>query len=309
MEGLVNFYKPTDWRNQTILKFFKQLAPSTTKIGHGGTLDPLAEGVMVIGLGRKFTQKLKEILLTSKKDYTALIVFGKSSTTYDAEGSIQALPLTIRPNHQAITKLIESDFLGNRQQLPPLFSAKKISGRRSADLARSGKIANLTPQLVTLFNYKILDYSFPLLKIQLLVSSGFYIRSFAHELGQKLGLGAYLKQLTRTAIITASKTYSANQALAPVDFAGRIELSGWVRGNVQGVGFRFFLYQLARTLGISGTVANQPDGSVSFIGQGKLEPLVRFANQAKQGPASAQVSDYYFNWHQPTKPLQGFVIR
>jgi len=308
MEGLVNFYKPKGWRNFEILKFFKQLSPTTEKIGHGGTLDPLAEGVMVIGFGRKFTKKLQEVLLQSKKEYLAEIELGKVSNTYDAEGPLETSEVITKPTEKEITKVIENNLLGQHTQIPPLFSAKKIGGQRAADIARTGKTVKLRPQIVTLFSYKILDYHFPNLKLKLLVSSGFYIRSFIHTLGQKVKTGAYLKKLKRTAIYASTETFSANQSLTPADFQEKFELKGWVNGNVQGVGFRFFLYNLARKLDITGTVTNQPDGSVSFTAQGKKESIEQFAKQAKYGPASAKVDDYSFIYQKPKVILNSFTI-
>ena len=292
MEGLILFYKPVGWKNKDILAFFKRVFGSQ-KIGHSGTLDPFAEGLLVMGLGRKFTKQLHSLLLHSQKEYIAGIELGKTSDTFDTDGIISEANPAIKPDLKEIKSTIESKFSGVREQTPPVYSAKKFKGKRLRDLRDSEQIEEIIKtktKNVSLNDFKIISYKYPFLKIKLSVSSGFYIRSFANDLGKELKTGAYLKSLERTAV----GGFSADYALKPDDFAKNIELWGKLSGQVQGVGFRYFLKTASSKLNLIGYAGNNPDGTVEFVVRGNVKNIAQFQNFAKQGPAAAKISDYQF---------------
>lgn len=306
MEGLLLFYKPKNWRNRDILKFFQGVFPNV-KIGHSGTLDPFTEGLMVMGLGRKFTKKLHNLLLHSQKEYVAEIEFGKTSDTFDIDGEITETNSKFQPTKKEIEKIIEKEFFGEKSQTPPVYSAKKHRGKRLRDIAdktEAEEIAKSKAKKVTLYDFEIISYKYPYLEIKLLVSSGFYIRSFANDLGKELKTGAYLVKLKRTRL----GDYSVENALNPDDFPSAslgqvktIELYGKIFGDVQGVGFRYFINSLANKFNLNGYARNADDGSVEFSMQGGLEILKKFQNEIKTGPVMARIYDYEFIIKKPPR--------
>lgn len=175
------------------------------KMGFAGTLDPLASGLMIVAVGE--ATKLLAGLEGLDKVYDVDIFFGAHSETYDAEGPIHKMPvgelmLQNPPTRSQIEKIIEDHFLGERLQQPPIYSAIQIEGKRAYDLARKGKKVELKKRKVHFFDIQVKHFSWPILKCQVHCSSGTYIRSFAHDLGQILGCGGYVHELRRTQIGT-----------------------------------------------------------------------------------------------------------
>lgn len=166
------------------------------KIGHGGTLDPNATGVLVVGVGRG-TKKLKDIIGLDK-EYEAEITFGKIADTYDADGKISDVG-GVLPRLAAIEDVLKN-FEGEFEQVPPKFSAKKIGGRAAYKRARAGEDFEVKPARVKVDALDILSYENPILCLRIVCGKGFYVRSLAHDLGQKLGCGAYLSNLVRTRV-------------------------------------------------------------------------------------------------------------
>lgn len=300
MEGLVLFNKPKNYTSAQIVNFFKKLTKK--KVGHGGTLDPLAQGLLIIGIGEG-TKELTKFLKESRKTYLAEIVLGAISDTYDAEGKIIETGKPI-PEFLEIEKVFKS-FIGEIEQVPPPYSAIKIKGKRASDLVREGKNVELQPRKVRIYNLEILDDSPKLatIKIKAEVSSGTYIRSLAHDLGQKLGCGAYLNNLIRTKI----NEYSLEEALTFEDIKkDYLEFLAKIYGRVQGVGFRFFVEALANKLNIFGYAKNLTDGTVEVLAQGKEKNLQILIQYLKHGPRLAKVekiriffkkpSNYFFNF-------------
>ncbi|MFH1412444.1 MAG: tRNA pseudouridine(55) synthase TruB [bacterium] len=167
------------------------------KIGHAGTLDPLASGLMILGISREATRKIDQFVKLDK-EYVADIKLGAQTDTYDREGQI------IKNDFKAILekeiKKVLKKFLGKQKQLPPMYSAKKIKGKKLYELARQGKEVERKPHNIEIYKIKLISYSWPELKIIINCSSGTYIRSLAHDIGQKLGCHAYLQELQRTKI-------------------------------------------------------------------------------------------------------------
>lgn len=166
------------------------------KVGHTGTLDPFATGLLIL-LAGKATKRAPEL---TKKDkvYEATIRLGETSTTGDPEGEISSTGAEL-PSREKIEEVVAS-FVGKIQQTPPAFSAIKINGQRAYKLARAGKEVELPSREVEIYSLEVLDYSAPELKIRTHVSSGTYIRTLAEDIGKALGCGAYTSVLRRTQI-------------------------------------------------------------------------------------------------------------
>ncbi len=200
MEGIFAFYKPKNKTSFDVIRLLKKKFPDK-KIGHGGTLDPIARGVLVVAIGRENTKKLHQVLKKSKKEYIATIVLGLESDTCDATGKIKKNRVQKWPRKKEILQTVKS-FKGEIFQTPPVFSAIKISGMPAYKLARQGKKPAIKPKKVSIFEIKLLSFKrkkdLVELNIKMLVSSGFYVRSFANDLGKTLKTGGILKDLIRT---------------------------------------------------------------------------------------------------------------
>ncbi len=170
-------------------------------VGHGGALDPLAEGLLVLGIGREGTRSLASLLNKDQKEYEAIFRLGAISETYDAEGPITE-NLEFRIKNLGLPKIRETleKFVGEIEQVPPKYSAIKVGGKRAYKLARQGKEVVMKPRQVLIEKIEILDYAPPDLFLRIQCGPGTYIRSLAHDLGQALGVGAYLKELKRTRV-------------------------------------------------------------------------------------------------------------
>lgn len=187
------------------------------KVGHAGTLDPFATGLLIILTG-KGTKKATEFLKLDKR-YEATICLGKTSTTGDPEGlitaysehssqpvvtgetSFHALPVgRAHPHKAAITAFLQDQFLGRIQQRVPQYSAVKIKGQRAYKLAREGKKVEMPTREVEIYQLDLVDYKWPYLKIRCHVSSGTYIRTLGEDIGKALGVGGYLTELRRTQV-------------------------------------------------------------------------------------------------------------
>lgn len=167
------------------------------KVGHTGTLDPFATGLMLIVTGKE----CRNASLYSKldKEYEATICLGATSTTGDPEGEIAPIQDAPVPTEDAIREVLKQ-FTGEITQTPPMFSAIKINGRRAYDLARKGEVVEIPSRIVTIYSLELIDYEYPILRIRTHVSSGTYIRSLAEDIGKTLGTGAYCAQLRRTKV-------------------------------------------------------------------------------------------------------------
>lgn len=168
------------------------------KIGHSGTLDPIATGLLVVGLGE--ATKLLEFLLGKDKTYEAEAVLGKISDTFDADGVIEDMVQNAVISLEMIKKIVQQKFTGEIEQFPPKFSAKKINGKRAYDLARKGEEVSLKSSKITIRSFKIISFKWPILKFLVTGSSGMYVRSLIHDLGQEVECGAYMSNLRRIKI-------------------------------------------------------------------------------------------------------------
>jgi tRNA pseudouridine55 synthase len=195
--GFILINKPTGITSHDVVDKLREIT-KIKRIGHAGTLDPFATGLLILGIGREFTKKLS-IFQKKDKEYIATLKLGAESDTFDREGKIVEKKVKKIPERKEIEEVLKS-FLGEIEQIPPAFSAKKIKGKKLYELARKGIKVEPKPQKVKIYEISILEYRFPYLKIKVKCSSGTYIRSLANDIGKKLGCGSFVEELIRTKI-------------------------------------------------------------------------------------------------------------
>ncbi|GAB4249784.1 MAG: tRNA pseudouridine(55) synthase TruB [Saprospiraceae bacterium] len=197
---LVN--KPKSWTSFDVVNKIRSslkqsLGIKKIKVGHAGTLDPMATGLLIICTG-KMTKKLSNYQGLDKT-YTGVITLGATTASYDAECE----PENVLPLDELTEEAIEEarkSFIGDLMQLPPIYSAIKVDGQPLYKQARAGKKVTVEPRPVTIHEFEITQINLPEIHFKVRCSKGTYIRSLAHDFGQKLGVGGYLTELTRTAI-------------------------------------------------------------------------------------------------------------
>ncbi|MDX5480202.1 MAG: tRNA pseudouridine(55) synthase TruB [Hymenobacteraceae bacterium] len=191
---LVN--KPLDWTSFDVVKKVRNII-RIKKIGHAGTLDPLASGLLILCTG-KFTKRIDEIQ-AQEKEYTGSIRLGEITPSYDRETEVTETRDISHLTPEDIREAAQS-FVGTIEQVPPLYSAVMVDGKRAYDLARKGKTAELKARTITIKAFEITSMEGPEVYFKVICTKGTYIRSLAHDLGQKLGCGAHLSSLVRTRI-------------------------------------------------------------------------------------------------------------
>ena len=198
---ILNINKPAGITSHDVVNRVRRIT-GEKKVGHGGTLDPFATGVLVVAVGRESTKKLAPILKEATKEYEATVELGKTSTTGDPEGKIEKTSGMHRAQSFPLSRIEEvvSKFRGEIVQTPPAHSAIKIGGIRAYKLARRGIFPTLERRPIKIDALEIVKYHPPLLQIRATVSSGTYIRKLAEDIGQALGVGGYLIKLKRTRV-------------------------------------------------------------------------------------------------------------
>ncbi|MGD8848312.1 MAG: tRNA pseudouridine(55) synthase TruB [Anaerolineales bacterium] len=191
--GLITVDKPVGPTSHKVVSVVRK-STGVRKVGHAGTLDPRASGVLVLCLGS--ATRLSEFLSTASKRYEAVVRFGSSTETYDAEGDFVRVT-GAAPSLNDIQELLPM-FRGDIEQVPPAYSAIKVQGRKAYELARSGEDVELEAREVTIYKLGIMDYNPPDLVLDIECSAGTYIRSIANDLGEALSTGAHLANLRRT---------------------------------------------------------------------------------------------------------------
>lgn len=197
MNGFLFIDKPKGLTSFSCLRGLRKVC-NMKRLGFLGTLDPLATGLMIYAVGE--ATKLISFLEGMDKVYDVWIELGAKSTTYDAEGELTVKKNPRKPGRVEIEEMLEEEFLGERMQVPPAYSAIQIGGKRAYALARKGEKVELKSRKVVFYDLKLKSYSWPMLRISVHCSSGTYIRSLAHDLGEKLGCYGYVKDLRRTKI-------------------------------------------------------------------------------------------------------------
>jgi len=213
MQGILLVDKPVDWTSFDVVNYVRRIVanvegkkPKNCKVGHSGTLDPFATGLLILLIGKEYTRRASEF---SKQDktYEMTMVLGKTSTTGDPEGELTDVS-NRQPTEQEIKDALEQ-FKGEIQQVPPAFSAIKVNGVRAYKLARDGKEVVIEARPVTILSLKLISYNYPEVKLVTEVSSGTYIRTLVEDIGKVLGTEAYTSKLKRTHI----KSYQLSDAV------------------------------------------------------------------------------------------------
>lgn len=197
--GFLNLNKPLHLTSHDVVaqarRHYRALTGSK-KVGHAGTLDPLAEGVLVLCLGA--ATRLSEYIMRGRKVYRARITFGVSTTSYDAAGEILERKCAEHIRQADIVRALPR-FIGEIKQAPPMYSAVKVGGVKLYELARQGRTIEREPRSVTVRSIKVQSWRNPVAELEIECGAGTYIRSLAQDLGEALGVGAHLSGLTRTA--------------------------------------------------------------------------------------------------------------
>jgi len=197
MNGLLVLDKPSGITSRDAVNRAQRWFPPKTKLGHTGTLDPLATGVLVVCVGS--ATRLAEYIQDLPKTYETTLRLGARSDTNDANGTIAHVPNAVPPPLELIRSALDA-FIGEIEQVPPTYSAAKTSGKRAYVRARHGEEVALAPRFVRIDCIEILEYEYPELRLHIECGKGTYIRSIARDLGETLGCGAYVTVLRRTGI-------------------------------------------------------------------------------------------------------------
>ncbi|RPI59100.1 MAG: tRNA pseudouridine(55) synthase TruB, partial [Planctomycetaceae bacterium] len=210
MIGFLNVNKPAGPSSHDMVHQVRRLVGRGVKVGHAGTLDPFAQGVLVACIGPAC--RLAEYIQAQPKKYQAQIILGATSDTDDPTGVIAPMTGATAPLQADIESALRTQ-VGTIQQIPPAHSAVHIEGRRAYDMARQGLEVNITARPVEIHEIRLLAYNYPTLDIEVACGSGTYIRSIARDVGAALGVGGYCAKLIRTQI----GPFSIEQAKKPAD--------------------------------------------------------------------------------------------
>lgn len=221
MFGFLHFDKPAGWTSRDVVNRV-QARVRPVKVGHAGTLDPLATGVLVVALGP--ATRLVDQVQRLEKTYVATFLLGRESDTEDITGQVQEL-VDAPVASEAALHAVLPQFLGTIQQVPPAFSALKVRGQRAYQLARRGQSLDLAPRPVQIHALRVLEYVYPRLSLEIVCGSGTYVRSLGRDLARALGTGAVMSALQRTAI----GPFQLRDALSPAI----LDTEDW-RQHVQG---------------------------------------------------------------------------
>ncbi len=200
--GIVAVYKELGMSSHTLVNIIRRYT-GQQRVGHAGTLDPCARGVMVIGIGRDATRTLAA-MVQKEKEYVARIKLGWRSTSDDREGQKTEVCFSQIPSEDQVRLALKS-FEGTISQRPPIFSAVKVRGRVAYKAARTHDPLDMPLRLVEAKEIELLAYAWPFLDLRMVTGPGFYVRSLAHDLGETLGTGGYVEELERTRVGTYTK--------------------------------------------------------------------------------------------------------
>jgi tRNA pseudouridine 55 synthase len=214
--------KPYHWTSFDLVRKVRKLVKvkyniPKIKVGHAGTLDPLATGLMIVCTG-KCTKQI-DSFQSQEKEYIAGILIGKTTPSFDLEKEYDKEYPTDHITKEKVEEVLKS-FLGESDQVPPVFSAKFIDGKRAYEFARKGKEVEMKPSRITINEIELLSYQMPELKIRVNCSKGTYIRALVRDIGERLNSGATMISLQRTAI----GTYHLNNAISIEEFENKLAL-------------------------------------------------------------------------------------
>lgn len=197
MPHIFGVYKPVGPTSNDVLTDIKRVT-HLSKVGHAGTLDPLASGVLVVGIGREATRQLGEIV-QKEKEYIATIRLGVSSTTDDEEGEKTEYDITGIPSQEQIHETLRK-FVGAITQIPPVYSAIKVSGKEAYKRVRRGETVVMKARPALVHSIELIEYAWPVLTLRVVTGPGVYIRALARDIGAALARGGYLTTLLRTRV-------------------------------------------------------------------------------------------------------------
>ncbi len=190
-------YKPRGMNSHDVVNIVRRKT-GIKRVGHGGTLDPLAEGVLVIAVGRENTKKLDQFV-KGEKEYIAEVLLGINSTTDDEQGEKEVIKIETEPVLVEI-ETVKEKFIGKILQTPPIYSSIKLQGKPAHRRVRAGQKVEMEPREVEIKSIEILGYEYPILKLKVATGPGVYIRALARDIGKVLNTGGYLKSLIRTKV-------------------------------------------------------------------------------------------------------------
>lgn len=196
-EGMIAVWKPSGMSSHDVINRIRRASGIRT-VGHAGTLDPLARGVLVIGVGRTATRGLATEV-QKEKEYVTTVRLGVTSSTDDEEGEKMPHEVADIPSREAVELAVQK-FVGEIMQVPPIYSALKIKGKPAYAYAREGKELEMKPRPVTVKVMEVLSYDYPDIRVHAVTGAGVYVRSLARDIGATLGTGAYMADLERTRV-------------------------------------------------------------------------------------------------------------
>lgn len=208
-DGFLNLNKPLHLTSHDVVSQVRRRYRALTrskKVGHAGTLDPLADGVLVMCLGA--ATRLSDYMMRGRKVYRAQVKLGETTSTYDAAGEVETRHDAGHISLDALERAL-LPFNGDLDQIPPMYSAIKVKGKKLYELAREGKSVERAPRKVTIHSIDVLAWDNPVAELKIHCGPGTYVRSLAHDLGRSLGVGAYLSGLTRI----ASGSFRINESI------------------------------------------------------------------------------------------------
>lgn len=284
LDGLLVIDKPQGITSRAAVNKALRWFPRGTKLGHTGTLDPLATGVLVLCVGS--ATRLAEYVQRMPKTYTTTICLGADSDTDDAQGNVVLRAMNSLPSQEQIDRCLGA-FLGEIEQVPPAFSAAKVTGRRAYDLARAGKDVVLTARRIHIGAIEVLSYRYPLLELTVHCGKGTYIRSLARDVGDRLGCGGYVQVLRRTRVgpFRAEDGLSleadhdtARSRLYPLTMA----VSDLPRVTLSEQGAKRLRQGAAVSLDECHFMSEEADDWAAFTDDGILVAIVRIESQGKK---------------------------
>ncbi|MPW25830.1 tRNA pseudouridine(55) synthase TruB [Alkalibaculum sp. M08DMB] len=193
MNGILNIYKPSGMTSHDVVNKVRR-ALNTKKVGHTGTLDPIAEGILPLCIGS--ATKVSQFIVEKDKEYIAEVFLGVKTDSYDKTGHIVAENDLVVTKNQ-FNKILDL-FIGDIEQVPPIYSAIKVKGKKLYEYARSNKPVEIKPRKVTIYSIDLLEYKYPIAKIKVSCAKGTYIRSLCNDIGEKLGTYGHMTSLIRT---------------------------------------------------------------------------------------------------------------
>ena len=221
VNGFINLYKPAGITSMDALRRVKRITAQRNKVGHGGTMDPLARGVLPVCIGQ--ATRLMDFVVGGTKRYRMKVMLGVTTTTYDAEGDVVDTREVTGVDLGMVESAIQP-FIGLIQQLPPMYSAIKVQGQRLYKLARAGIEVERKARPVEIHDIRVVDCTPPMLILEVTSGKGAYMRSLAHDLGESLGCGGHVADLERL----SSGSFYAEESITPDQLeAAASEPSGW----------------------------------------------------------------------------------